>query len=116
VPADGERRGEALEQALHLAVDDHGVEPLLAPEVLVDDRLGDVGADGDLLDGGGLVPALGEQLAADVEQLLPPLRAGHPHPGAGGGRRSVAGRGPRGGHRPIVPRGATGSVPPGGAS
>ena len=77
-----QRRGEAVEQELHLAVDDDGVEPLLAAEVLVDDRLADVGAGGDLLDRGRLVALLAEQLAADVEQLLAPLGAGHPDPGA----------------------------------
>jgi len=37
-------------------VDHHRVEPLLAAEVFIDDGLGDIGAQRDLLDGGALVP------------------------------------------------------------
>ena len=70
--------GDGVEQRLDLAVDDDRVEPLLAAEVLVDDRLADLGRRRDLLDAGALEPLLGEQLAADVEQLLAPLLAGHP--------------------------------------
>jgi hypothetical protein len=45
--------------------------------MLVDHRLGDVGALGDLLDRGALVTALGEQRSCHVDQLMTPLSAGH---------------------------------------
>jgi hypothetical protein len=51
------------EEPSYLAVDDHGVQALLAAEVLVDDRLGHPGAGGDLLDRGAVEPALGEEAA-----------------------------------------------------
>jgi len=60
------------EQQLHLAVDDDGVENLLAAEVLVDHGLAHIGASGDLLDGGRLEPLLREELRCDVENLLAP--------------------------------------------
>jgi hypothetical protein len=68
---------------LDLAVDDDGVEALLPAEVLVHDRLRDLRAGGDLLDGGGLEPALREDRAADLDQL-----------GAAGGPRESAERRP----------------------
>ena len=73
-----------VEQGADLAVDDDRVQALLAAEVLVDDGLGDLGRGGDLLDAGAVEALLGEQLAADVEQLLAPLLAGHPDPVAPG--------------------------------
>jgi hypothetical protein len=54
-------------------VDDDGVQPLLAAEVLVDAGLRDLGALGDLLDRRRLVAALREHLAADLDEL----RAAH---------------------------------------
>src|SRR5690606_1621461 len=68
-----------------------GVHPLLAAEVLVDHGLGDLGADGDLLDARALEALLGEEGAADVQQLLTALAGGHPRTG---GARSVTGHGP----------------------
>src|SRR5699024_5326885 len=78
-----QRGGDGLVERGHLAVDHHCVEPLLATEVLVDHRFGHLGALGDLLDGGGLVAALGEQGPADVDQLFPALGTGHPGPPRG---------------------------------
>jgi hypothetical protein len=72
-----ERTGDGGGQPLHLAVDDDGVEALLAAEVLVDDRLRHAGPLGDLLDRGGLVAALGEQRAGDADELLASLLGGH---------------------------------------
>ena len=76
--AGGDRLDDAPHHVVHLAVDDDGVEPLLAAEVLVDDGLGDLGAVGDLLHRGALVAALGEHGAADVDELGAPLGAGEP--------------------------------------
>ena len=64
----------------HLPVHDDRVQPFLAAEVLVDDRLGDAGLGRDLLDRGAVEATLGEQVAADVEELLAPFLAGHPLP------------------------------------
>ena len=64
-----DRLDDAAHDVVHLAVDDHRVEAFLAAEVLVDDRLGDLGALGDLLDRGRLVAALGEDRAADLDEL-----------------------------------------------
>ena len=69
--AAGERAGDGVEQALHLAVDDDGVQALLAAEVLVDDRLGDAGLRGDLLDRGALQALLGEQPRARSRPAAP---------------------------------------------
>ena len=69
----------ATQQVGHLAIDDDGVEALLAAEVLVDDRLRDAGLGGDLLDADRLEALLGEQPPADVEQLLAPLLPAHAH-------------------------------------
>src|SRR5579875_2517896 len=57
----GQRRRDAVQQRRHLPVDDDGVQPLLAAEMLVHDWLGDIGAQRDLLDRGALVAALGKQ-------------------------------------------------------
>ena len=70
-------RGGHGEEPLDLAVDDDRVQAFLAAEVLVDDGLGDAGLGGDLLDGGAVQAALGEQAPTDVEQLRPALLAGH---------------------------------------
>ncbi len=80
----GQRRRDPLRERLHLAVDDDRVQAFLAAEVLVDHRLADPGAGRHLFDRGRLVAALGEQFAADVQQLLAPLGAGHSNPGAAG--------------------------------
>ena len=63
--AGGQRTGDIVEQGTDLAVHDDGVQAFLAAEVLVDDRLGDLGAGRDLLDRGRLVPPLGEQATGD---------------------------------------------------
>src|SRR5262249_46544683 len=70
----GRRRGE---QAFYLTIHHDRVQALLAAEVLVDDGLGHSCLRRDLLDGGAFEAPLGEQPAADVEQLLPALPAGH---------------------------------------
>ena len=57
------------DDVLHLAVDDDRVQAFLAAEVLVDDRLRDLGALGDLLHRGRLVAALGEHGPPDLDQL-----------------------------------------------
>ena len=85
-----QRSGDAAEELLHLAVDDHRVQPLLAAEVLVDDRLGDLRALGDLFDRGRLEALLREKNTTHVEQLLPALLAGHPHPCGRPGLRRCA--------------------------
>ena len=69
------------EQLIHLAIDDNGVEPLLAAEVLVDHGLGDAGGGGDLLDADGFEALVGEQGPADGDELFSPLPAGHAHSG-----------------------------------
>src|SRR5690606_13386232 len=61
------------------------VDPLLAPEVLVDDGLGHLGARRDLLDARALEPLLREQAAAHGEQLLAPLARGHAGTGGASG-------------------------------
>src|SRR5207248_8994353 len=65
----GDGFGDAGYDAFHLPVDDDRVQALLAPEVLVHDRLGDLGPLRDLLHVRGLVPALGEDATADLDQL-----------------------------------------------
>ncbi len=74
----GQRRGDHVQQRRHLAVDDDRVEPFLTAEVFVHNGFGDLSALGDLLDGSGVVSALGEQRPSDLDQLLAPLRSGHP--------------------------------------
>src|SRR5690606_1782847 len=80
VPAGPQCPAQRLEEVLQLAVDDDCVHALLAAEVLVDDRLGDLRPRRHLLDARPLEPLLGEQGTADVEQLLTPLPGGHPGP------------------------------------
>jgi hypothetical protein len=58
---------------VHLPVDDDGVEALLATEVLVDDGLGHPGRRRDFLDADGLETLLGEEGAADGDELLTPF-------------------------------------------
>src|SRR5207244_6160271 len=53
-----DRLGDAADDLLDLAVDDHRVQSFLAAEVLVDDRLGDARALRDLLDRRGFVAML----------------------------------------------------------
>src|SRR3989442_12311528 len=55
-----DRLDDAADDVLHLAVDDHGVQPFLAAEVLVDDRLLNAGPPRDLLDPRRLVATRGE--------------------------------------------------------
>src|SRR5690606_16030795 len=55
-----------------------GVELELAGEVLVEHRLGDARAFGDLVHRGRVIPLLDEHLEGDVEQLSPPSVAGQP--------------------------------------
>jgi hypothetical protein len=74
----GEGSCYRIEQVAHLAIDDDGVQTLLAAEVLVDDGLGDAGLRGDLLDAHGLEALPREQPTTDVEQLLAALLAAHP--------------------------------------
>ncbi len=93
-----ERERDAAQQRLDLAVDDDGVEALLAAEVLVDDGLGDLGPGCDLLDARRLEALVGEQLPADRDELLAALGAGHPRPGSGArgaSRGALRGRGSR---------------------
>jgi hypothetical protein len=75
--ATGEGTLHPAEQAAHLTVDDDRVQPLLAAEVLVHDGLGHPRLGGDLLDRGRLEALLGEQLAADLDQLLASRGTGH---------------------------------------
>jgi hypothetical protein len=58
-------------------VHDHRVEALLAPKVLVDQRLGDLGALRDLLYRGRLKALLLEHAASDIDELLAPLLSRH---------------------------------------
>ncbi len=67
VGAARQRTRDAVEQTAHLTVHHDGVQPFLAAEVLIDDRLGDPRLGGDLLHRGALEPALGEQRPPDVE-------------------------------------------------
>src|SRR4051812_13437562 len=94
--ATDERVGDVVEQPTDLAVDDDGVQTFLAAEVLVDDRFGDAGTLGDLLDAGAVEALAGEQRPADVEQLLATLLARHTDAG-----RAAAVR-PHGGKRDDV--------------
>ena len=68
---------DGAEEGSDLAVHHHGIQALLAAEVLVDHGFGDAGARSDLLDGGALEPLVGEQLPPDDDELLTPLLAGH---------------------------------------
>src|SRR5205823_2484754 len=72
-----ENRRRHGEQPFHLAIHHDRVQPFLVVEVLVDDRLGDAGLRGDLLDGCAFEAPFREQPAAYAEQLLPALLAGH---------------------------------------
>ena len=65
---------------VHLAVDEHRVQALLAAEVLVDHRLGDTSLGGDLLDRDNLKALVGKQLSANIEQLFASLLAAHADP------------------------------------
>src|SRR6266540_6331774 len=77
----GQREPHRGEQRGDLAVDHDGVQALLAAEVLVDDRLGDAGPGGDLLDRGAVEAALGEESPGDLDQLLAAFGRGHPAAG-----------------------------------
>ena len=95
-------RGVAAERVAHgrhqrgdLAVDDDGVDALLAAEVLVDDRLRHLRTRRDLLDGGAPEAALREDLAGHPDELLAALGTRHP-----GAHRRLRGRG----HADIIPR------------
>ena len=79
-PARGQRAPDPVQQGADLAVDDHGVEALLAAEVLVHDRLADLGLGRDLLHRGALETAVCEQGAGHADELFAPLGAGHPDP------------------------------------
>ena len=81
-----EQRGRHRQEPLDLAVHDDGVQAFLAAEVLVHDRLGHAGLGGDLLDGGAVQAALGEQSPTDVQELLSALFAGHALTAVAGGR------------------------------
>ena len=72
-----ERRGESARQVGDLAVNNDGVDALLAAEVLVHHGLRDLRAGGDLLDRGAVEPLLGKEFAADPDQLLAALGTGH---------------------------------------
>jgi hypothetical protein len=62
-----QQRGGHREQPLHLAVDHDGVQPFLAAEVLIHDRLGNTGLRGHFLDGRAFESSLGEQSPTDVQ-------------------------------------------------
>src|SRR5207245_191442 len=74
-------RGDPVEECAYLPVDDDRVQALLAAEVLVDDRLGDLRTRRDLLDGGRVEAPFGEELAPDGDELFTSLGRGHPYPG-----------------------------------
>src|SRR5205085_2682124 len=57
-----QRAGHAAEDTFHLAVDHDCVQTLFAAEVLVDDRLGNAGAGGKLLDRRRFEASFGEEL------------------------------------------------------
>ncbi len=72
-----------------LAIDNDGIQALLATKVLVDDRFGNVGGCGDLLDAGPLEALVGEQGPAHLEELLAALAAGHSGSGRFGASRGT---------------------------
>src|SRR5207249_11242438 len=79
--AGGEGRGDPFEDRPYLPVDHDRVEALLAAEVLIHNRLGDLRPRGDLLDRGRVEPALGEDSPADGDELFAALCGGHPYSG-----------------------------------
>ena len=76
----GDRSGDLLDHVVHLAVDDDGVQALLATEVLIDDRFRDLGLLGDLLDRRALVALLGEHPSAHLDQLVAAIACREPGP------------------------------------
>jgi hypothetical protein len=76
---------DGVEEEPELVVHHLGVQPFLRTEVLVDDRLGHPCARRDFFNGGPVKAPDGEKAASDVDQLAPPLQAGHACP-----RRVVA--------------------------
>src|SRR4051794_26864564 len=101
-----QRPGDGVEERADLTVDDDGVQPLLATEVLVDHGLGDTGTAGDLLDGRCLETPVGKQLPADDDELLATLLSRHPGPC--GGRSVLV---PGCSHHAIVPNGPPSPAP-----
>src|SRR5262249_24029682 len=79
--AGGEGRGDPLQDRPDLPVDHHGVQALLAAEVLVHHRFGDLRPGGDLLDRGRVEATFGDELPADADELFASLGGGHPYPG-----------------------------------
>src|SRR5262252_5824358 len=77
IEASGGSWPASRERAFLLAIHHDRVQAFLAAEVLVDGGLGNSGLRRDLLDGRAFEAPLGEKPAADVEQLLPALPAGH---------------------------------------
>ncbi len=90
-----QRTGQRAEQRLDLAVDDDGVQALLAAKVFVHDRLRDVGAQRDLLDRRALEALLRKQRFGHADQLLATFAGGH-----AGARSALCFVG----HVPSVPR------------
>ena len=88
--ARGERSADAVQQGPDLPVDHDRVQPFLAAEVLVHDRLADLGLRGDLLDRGALEAPVGEQSAGHADELLTALGAGHPDPARPTGPGGIA--------------------------
>jgi hypothetical protein len=76
--AGADRLGDARDDVVHLAIDQHRIQPFLASEVLVDDRLRHLRARGDLLDRGGLEAAAREDGTRDLDELRAPLRGRQP--------------------------------------
>jgi|UPI00003F4F34 hypothetical protein len=64
----------------YLAVYDDGVQPILGPEMLVDDGFGDSRGSGDLLDGGPCHAIVCEEATGHADELFTALAAGHPRP------------------------------------
>ncbi len=73
----GQRGRQGLGQRPHLAIDHHGVQPLLAAEVLVDNRFGHLGARRDLLHADRLEPLGCKERTSDADKLFAPLQRRH---------------------------------------
>jgi hypothetical protein len=76
----GERRVQALDQLVDVRLEHRPVELALRVEVLVQERLRDARALGDLIERGSVIAALGERLARGLEDQRAAVGRGHPPP------------------------------------
>ena len=87
----GRRLRHALQELAGVVLEQLDVQLLLGGEVLVDQGFGDARRPGDVVDGGGVVAALGEELDGRAHDALAPLLGRQAFPRDGTGTHLVCG-------------------------